>query len=229
MTALLEQSEQSEVAESDESSESVKPRLRGWIHFGAFCVTLTLSGFLISSSTSPGEAWAMAIYALGLAIMFGTSALLHLVTWGPKGRRRMRRADHSTIFLGIAGSYTAIGAVGLSGTNLSILLLLAWGGAVVGITIRQLFIDAPKWANAIPYVVVGWSAMFFVGPLISSLGVVGFLGILAGGLAYTAGALFYAAKRPNFVPGVFGYHELFHALTVVGAGLHMAVVWTALH
>ena len=209
--------------------EHVKPRLRGWIHFSAFCVVLALNGFLITSSTSTGEAWAMAIYVLGLATMFGTSALFHLVTWGPKGRRRMRRADHSTIFLGIAGSYTAIGAVGLTGTNLVVLLSLAWGGALIGITVRQLFIDAPKWANAIPYVVVGWSAMFFVGPLISSLGVVGFLGILAGGLAYTAGALFYAAKRPNLVPGVFGYHELFHALTLVGAGLHMAVVWTALH
>jgi hemolysin III len=141
----------------------------------------------------------------------------------------MRRADHSTIFFGIAGSYTAIGAVGLTGTNQVVLLSLAWGGAIVGITVRQLFIDAPKWANAIPYVVVGWSAMIFVGPLIASLGVLAFLGILAGGLAYTAGALSYAAKRPNLVPGVFGYHELFHALTVVGAGLHMAVVWTALH
>jgi len=229
MSALLEPMEVTEMGSPDEAPESIKPRLRGWIHFGAFCITLTLSGFLISSSTSTGEAWAMAIYALGLAVMFGTSALFHLVTWGPKGRRRMRRADHSTIFFGIAGSYTAIGAVGLTGTNQVVLLSLAWGGAIVGITVRQLFIDAPKWANAIPYVVVGWSAMIFVGPLIDSLGVLAFLGILAGGLAYTAGALFYAAKRPNLVPGVFGYHELFHALTVVGAGLHMAVVWTALH
>jgi hemolysin III len=171
----------------------------------------------------------MAVYCLGLAVMFGTSALFHLVTWGLRGRRRMRRADHSTIFLGIAGSYTAIGTVGLTGTNRVVLLCLAWGGAVIGVTVRQLFIDAPKWANAIPYVVVGWSAMIFVAPLIATLGVLGFLGILCGGLAYTAGALFYAAKRPNLVPGVFGYHELFHALTVVGAAFHMAVVWTALN
>ncbi len=212
-----------------DSNESVKPRLRGWIHFGAFCVTLTLSGFLESATSTTGEALAIAIYVGGLAIMFGTSAMLHLVTWGPKGRQRMRRADHSTIFLGIAGSYTAIGAIGLTGTNLKLLLVLAWGGAIVGITIRQFFIDAPKWANAIPYVVVGWSAMLFVGPLIASLGVLGFLGILLGGLAYTAGAIFYGAKRPNLVPGVFGYHELFHAMTVVGAGIHMAVIWTMLH
>ena len=104
MSALLETIETTASEESFDKPESVKPRLRGWIHFGAFCITLTLSGFLISSSTWTGEAWAMAIYALGLAVMFGTSALFHLVTWGPKGRRRMRRADHSTIFLGIAAA-----------------------------------------------------------------------------------------------------------------------------
>ena len=208
---------------------SGKPKMRGWIHFGAFCVTLGIFGFLESATTTTSEAVAVYIYVVGLAIMFGTSALLHLVNWGPVGRQRMRRADHSTIFLGIAGTYMAIGVVALQGTNLVALLTIAWVGAIVGIVVRQFFIDAPKWANAIPYVIVGWSAMLFVGPLIASLGVLGFLGILAGGIAYTVGAIFYGAKRPNPIPGVFGHHELFHALTVVGAGLHMAVVWASLH
>jgi len=206
-----------------------KPKMRGWIHFVAFCATLAIFGFLESATTTTAQAVAVCIYVVGLTIMFGTSALLHLVNWGPIGRQRMRRADHSTIFLGIAGTYTAIGVVALHGTDLVALLTIAWVGAAIGIVVRQFFIDAPKWANAIPYVIVGWSAMLFVGPLIDNLGVLGFLGILGGGIAYTVGAIFYGAKKPNPIPGVFGHHELFHALTVVGAGLHMAVVWACLH
>lgn len=207
---------------------AAKPKMRGWIHFGAFCTVLGLFGFLECATTTTSQALAIAIYVAGLVVMFGTSSLLHLVNWGPIGRQRMRRADHSTIFLGIAGSYTAIATLGLGGDDRVILLCVAWGGAIVGVVIRQFFIDAPKWANAIPYVVVGWSAIAFAAPLTHTLGVLGFGGVLGGGLAYTLGAVFYGAQRPNPVPGVFGHHELFHALTVVGAGLHLAVVWAHL-
>jgi len=205
-----------------------KPKMRGWIHFVAFILILTLSGFLLSQTDSVSQAIYVTIYLFSIAAMFGTSALLHLKNWGEVGRRRMRRADHSTIFLAIAGSYTAIAGLALTGWHRVAMLSLAWGGAVIGVIVRQVLLDAPKWLIAIPYVVVGWSSLLFLPALVDSLGIWGFMGVLGGGLAYTAGAIFYAAKRPNPIPGVFGYHELFHACTVLGAGLHLAVVWSIL-
>ena len=136
----------------------------------------------------------------------------------------MRRLDHSAIFILIAGTYTGVAMVSLHGWALYLVLGLAWGGTVVGIVVRQVFIDAPKWVNAIPYVVVGWSALAVMGPLMKALGGWGFTLLLLGGLAYTAGALVYALKKPDPFPRVFGYHEIFHALTLVGAGLHYVVI-----
>jgi hemolysin III len=136
----------------------------------------------------------------------------------------MRRADHSTIFIAIAGSYTAVAAIALSGWARTTVLCVAWGGAIVGITLRQLWLDAPKWVVALPYVVVGWAAVVVLPQLDRALGGVGFTLLLAGGLAYSAGAVVYALKRPNPVPGVLGYHEVFHALTIVGASLQFVVI-----
>ncbi len=214
-----------EVAES----QHLKPKMRGWIHFGAFCTILAISGFLLSATTSTAQVLYTTIYLVCIAMMFGTSALFHLKTWGPVGRRRMRRADHAMIFFAIAGSYTAIAGLALDGWRRVAMLSIVWVGGLAGVIVRQVFLDAPKWVIAIPYIVVGWSALLFIPALLHSLGVLGFLGILAGGLAYTTGAIFYAAKRPNLVPGVFGYHELFHSCTVIGAGFHLAVVWSILH
>jgi hemolysin III len=208
--------------------EGVKPTWRGWIHFCAFCVTLALSGFVISLASTTWDAICASVFFIGLAAMFGTSALFHLRTWGPVGRRRMRRADHTMIFVAIAGSYTGICGIALSGWTRVLALSIVWAGAILGATFRQIWLDAPKWAIAIPYVVVGWSALLFTPQLFHVLGAAGFFELLAGGLAYTVGAIFYSAKRPNPVPGVFGYHELFHSCTVVGAGFHLAIVWQLL-
>lgn len=136
----------------------------------------------------------------------------------------MRRIDHSTIFLAIAGSYTAIGGLALVGTTRWVILALVWGGALIGVAVRQLWLDAPKWVIAIPYIVVGWSAMIVFPQLMHALGGWGISWLLAGGLAYTLGAIAYSAKRPNPVPGIFGYHEVFHSGTFIGAGCHYVVI-----
>jgi hemolysin III len=136
----------------------------------------------------------------------------------------MRRADHSTIFLAIAGSYTAVAGLALHGWARLTILLIVWIGAAGGIALRQLWLDAPKWAVAVPYVVVGWSAVAVVPQLVRGLGGAGFILLLAGGAAYTAGAVVYALKKPDPSPTVFGYHEIFHACTIVGAGFHFAVI-----
>jgi len=204
--------------------EAVKPRLRGVFHEVAFFVSLISGAALIWAAPTAGSTLVMTVYAVSISLLFGVSALFHRHTWGAVGRRRMRRADHSTIFIAIAGSYTAVAGIALTGWARVAVLCIVWGGAVIGITLRQVWLDAPKWVIALPYVVVGWAAVAVLPQLFHSLGSTGFVLLLAGGLAYSAGAVVYALKRPNPVPGVFGYHEVFHACTIVGAVLHYVVI-----
>jgi hemolysin III len=136
----------------------------------------------------------------------------------------MRRADHSTIFIAIAGSYTAVAGIALSGWPRTTLLCIAWGGAVAGIVLRQAWLDAPKWLIAVPYVVVGWAAVVVLPQLYRALGATGFTLLVAGGLAFTAGAVVYALKRPDPFPSTFGYHEVFHACTIIGVVLQFVVI-----
>ncbi len=207
-----------------DEGEAVKPRLRGVFHEGAFFVSLVTGTALVAAAPTPASGLVMAVYAVSISLLFGVSALFHRHTWGPVGRRRMRRLDHSTIFIAIAGSYTPVAVFALSGWARTAVLGLVWGGALVGITVRQLWLDAPKWVVALPYVVVGWAAVIVLPQLWASLGAVGFTLLVAGGVAYSAGAVVYALKRPNPVPGVFGYHEVFHLCTIIGAGLHFVCI-----
>jgi hemolysin III len=206
------------------AAATVKPRMRGWLHLGAFVATCIAGPILIAQAPTPGATAALVVYVLSIAALFGVSAAFHLIHWSPAARRRMRRADHSTIFVAIAGTYTAVAGLALTGWAQTAILIIAWGGAAVGIALRQLWLDAPKWAVALPYVVVGWCALLVVPQLVRSLGGVGFVLLLAGGAAYTVGALVYARRKPDPWPAVFGYHEVFHLCTVIGAGLHFYVV-----
>ena len=207
-----------------EADEVVKPRLRGVFHEVAFFVSLVTGTALVAAAPTVTVGLVMAVYAASISLLFGVSALFHRHTWGPVGRRRMRRLDHSTIFIAIAGSYTPVAVYALSGWARTTVLCLVWGGALIGITVRQVWLDAPKWVIAVPYVVVGWAAVIVLPQLWQSLGSVGFTLLVAGGLAYSAGAVVYAAKRPNPAPGVFGYHEVFHACTIIGAVLHFVCI-----
>ncbi|MBV8462986.1 MAG: hemolysin III family protein [Acidimicrobiales bacterium] len=201
-----------------------RPLLRGWLHLAAFAVVLVAGSLLILAGKTFGQRLCLTIYVASLALLFGVSAAFHRVQWGPTGRRRMRRLDHSSIFIAIAGTYTAVAGLVLTGWTRNLVLIIVWGGAAIGIVIRQVWLDAPKWVVALPYVVVGWSALVVVPQLLHGLGVAGFLLLLAGGVAYTAGAITYALKRPDPIPHVFGYHEVFHVCTVVGAALHFVVI-----
>ena len=201
-----------------------RPLLRGWLHLGALCVLAVAGPLLVAAGHGPGERACLVVYVVALALLFGVSALFHRVRWGPAGRRRMRRADHSTIFIGIAGTYTAVAGLALTGGAQVAILAIVWVGAIVGITLRQLWLDAPKWAVAVPYVVVGWCAVLVLPQLLDSLGTAGVVLLAAGGVAYTVGAVVYALKKPDPVPNVFGYHEVFHLCTVIGASLQFAVV-----
>jgi len=201
-----------------------RPLLRGWLHLVAAGLMLVLGPLVAAAAPTPLSRLAVAFYAATLFALFGVSAAFHRIVWSPPARRRMRRADHSTIFLAIAGTYTAVAVLSLSGTARTVVLALVWGGGIAGVALRQLWLDAPKWAVAIPYVVVGWSALAVIPELVAGLSAPGFGLLLAGGVAYTAGAIVYARKRPDPAPRVFGYHEVFHACTIAGAGIQLAVV-----
>ncbi|MGH9018464.1 MAG: PAQR family membrane homeostasis protein TrhA [Acidimicrobiales bacterium] len=206
-----------------------RPLLRGWIHLVAAGVTVVATPFVVARAPDVGAGLALTVYMLSIVGLFGVSAAFHRVRWSAAARRRMRRADHATIFVAIAGTNTAVAGLALRGWAQVLILAIVWSGAAIGIAVRQTWLDAPKWAVAIPYVVVGWCAIIVSPQLLHALGGAGFGLLLAGGGAYTVGALVYAARKPDPAPGVFGYHEVFHACTVIGATLHfLAIVLYAL-
>jgi hemolysin III len=165
-----------------------------------------------------------AIACFSVTAMLTTSALFHRVSWSPKARRRMRRADHSAIFVCIAGTYTAVAGLSLPDTDAAIVLGIVWGASIVGIAMRFAWLDAPKWAVALPYIAVGWIAVGAVPEFFHHLGVLGFSMMLGGGLLYTLGAVVYARKRPDPWPTVFGYHEIFHAFVLAAVCLHLSLI-----
>jgi hemolysin III len=202
----------------------VKPRLRGVIHKWAFFVSLAAGAALVVLANGGRARVAVLVYALSLSGLLGTSALYHRVTWAPVARRRMRKLDHSMIFVLIAGTSTPVALLALGGATATAVLLIAWGAAVLGIGISLLWIDAPKWLTAVIYCAAGLSGAFAIGSLLKSISPLGVAGIVSGGAIYIAGAVIYASKRPDPAPAVFGYHEVFHTLTVVAASLHFAVI-----
>jgi hemolysin III len=163
------------------------------------------------------------VYALTITAMLSVSALFHRVMWEPAARRRMRRLDHSMIFCAIAGTYTAI-SLALPGSDGPILLGFIWAGVVGGIILRLAWLDAPKWAVALPYIVLGWAAVAVLPELLHSTGGLGLGLLMGGGLLYTAGAVVYARKGPDPWPKTFGYHEIFHACVLAAVAAHMCLI-----
>ena len=202
-----------------------KPRLRGVSHQWAFFFSLA-AGFTLVIAAPAGEATvAAAIYAASVAALFGTSALYHRITWASQNARRwMRRLDHSMIFLLIAGTYTPFALLVLEGTLATVILVVVWAGALGGIVLKLAWIDAPKPLVAVLYVMLGWVAVAAFPDLVRELGVTSTALVVAGGLLYTAGAVVYALGRPDPVPTVFGYHEVFHALVIAAAALQYAAI-----
>jgi hemolysin III len=202
-----------------------KPRLRGVSHQWAFFVSLVLGLGLVLAATGGREIAATAIYAASVAALLGTSALYHRVDWVRESARRwMRRADHSMIFVLIAGTYTPFSLLVLEGAMATAILIAIWSGAAAGIVLQLAWVDAPEWLQALVYVMLGWVALAALPGLISGIGLFATLLLAAGGLLYTVGALVYALKRPDPAPTVFGYHEIFHVFVLVAATLQYAVI-----
>lgn len=205
-------------------SQRVKPRLRGVSHQYAFFVSLFCGVALIFAASGGRARLAATIYALAVSALLGTSALYHRVTWRPQARRWMRRLDHSMIFVLIAGTYTPVALLALPSSLGRAVLIVVWVGVGVGVVFKLVWIDAPKWLLVGVYVAFGCVSVAVFGELPGAIGWLAVAGLATGGLLYTIGAVVYASGRPNPVPGVFGYHEVFHALVIVAAALHYAVI-----
>lgn len=202
----------------------MRPRLRGVFHQYAFFTSLALGTLLVAGASGAGERASAAIFAVAIATMFGVSALYHRVQWKPAARRWMRRLDHAAIYLLIAGTYTPFGLLALSGVWRWTVLPIVWGGALAAIVLKLAWVDGPKWLSAVIGIALGWIGIVALPQLWEHAGASGVALLLVGGMLYTLGAVVYACRRPDPVPAVFGYHELFHALVIAAAACQYAVV-----
>ena len=202
----------------------VKPRLRGVSHAWGFVVSLAAGAALVATARAGRALTGAAIFAAAVSAMLGVSALYHRVDWRPVVRRRLRRLDHAMIFVLIAATFTPFALLALHGTLATVILAIVWAGAGGGIALQLAWPDHPKWASSLIGAALGWVGLATLTQLPSSIGwaAVGVL-IAAGGL-YSAGAVIYARERPNPLPGVFGYHEVFHALVLAAAGMQYGVI-----
>lgn len=202
-----------------------KPLLRGVQHQWAAVFALGAGTTLVALAPTTEARVAAAIYAASLALLFAVSAVYHRFEWTPAVRTWLRRADHASIFLLIGGTYTPVAMLALGGETGRHLLIAIWCGVAFGVLVSMLWPGAPKFVSAAIAVAVGWTIVPYIGSIGRALQSAEIWLIALGGIAYTVGALVYAAKRPDPWPRVFGYHEVFHALTLVGAGLHLAAVF----
>jgi hemolysin III len=203
----------------------LKPRLRGVLHQWTFAAALAGGVLLTLDAGSARSRIAIAIYAFSVAALFGTSALYHRIDWRTvRARRRMRRLDHTMIFVLIAGSFTPFALLVLHGALGLVLLIVVWSAAVAGAVFKLVWIDAPGRLVAATYVAAGWIVVIALPALFARLGPVAVGGLALGGILYSVGAVIYARQRPDPIPTVFGYHEVFHLLVVVAAALQYAVV-----
>jgi hemolysin III len=201
-----------------------RPLLRGVFHQIGFAVSLVVGTLLIVGADGTRRHVAAAVFAGAVAACFGTSALYHRITWTPRLRPWMRRVDHAGVYLLIAGTYTPICLIVLEGSWRLTFLVIVWTCAVAAAIFKFVWVDAPKWLAAVLGITLGWAGVALLPQMASRLNpaAVALLGV--GGLIYTAGAVVYARRRPDPVPAVFGYHELFHVLTLIAVSCQYVAI-----
>jgi hemolysin III len=204
--------------------QAVKPHLRGWLHAGTFPLAVVAGIVLIVRADGVRATAATAIYATTAALLFGVSALYHRGHWTPRTERLLKRFDHSNIFLIIAGTYTPFSLLLLDDDSGRTLLWIVWAGALAGIAFRVLWVGAPRWLYTPVYLALGWVAVFYVHDMFERGGLEVIVPLAIGGLLYSVGGVVYALKRPNPSPRWFGFHEVFHALTLAAFAAHYVAV-----
>jgi hemolysin III len=203
-----------------ETLEEVKPRLRGWIHAGTAPIALVAGIVLVILSPTAASKVGSAVFATSAVVLFTVSAIYHRGTWTPPVRRLLRRLDHANIFLLIAGSYTPFTLLLLHGSERVVLLSVVWTGAVLGVLFRIFWTDAPRWLHTPIYMALGWAAVFYFTDFVHSASTAVLVLMALGGGLYTIGAVVYGFQRPDPSPRWFGFHEVFHALTILAFVSH---------
>jgi len=206
----------------------VRPRLRGTLHAYAAGVSVLTGVALVTVAAverSARAGWSTALYSLTIVFLFGVSGLYHRGKWSERGRRVMKRLDHSMIFVFIAGTYTPIAVLALSHHAAVSVLAVVWSGAAAGVVLKMFWPTAPRWLGVPLYIALGWVAAFVMPGIVHGAGVTALVLIIVGGLAYTAGGIVYGLKRPNPFPTTFGFHEVFHVCTLLAAGCHYVAIW----
>jgi hemolysin III len=202
-----------------EVTEDVKPKLRGWLHAGTAPLALAAGIVLLVLSPTVTTRIGSAIFAGTALLLFAVSAVYHRGTWSPRMMAFLRRFDHSNIFLLIAGSYTPFTLILLEDPERTALLAIVWTGAALGVLFRIFWSHAPRWIYTPIYVALGWVAIFYAGDLGSGGPAVTTLLVVGGGL-YTLGGIVYGLKKPDPFPTWFGFHEVFHSLTIAAFVCH---------
>ncbi|MHA7271518.1 PAQR family membrane homeostasis protein TrhA [Arthrobacter sp. HLT1-20] len=205
------------------AGEDLKPSWRGWLHAGTAPLVLLAGMALVLLAPGLEAKVTCAIYVTTGVLLFGTSALYHRGNWQPQTKALLKRLDHSNIMLVIAGSYTPLSALMLPRPTATLLLWMIWVGAIAGVLFRVVWVNAPRWLYVPIYVLLGITALFFL-PQFWAAGPVPTILICLGGALYIAGAVIYGIKKPNFSHRHFGFHELFHALTVAAFATHFIAV-----
>lgn len=199
-----------------------KPTWRGWIHLGTLPLAIVAGMVLVVLASGTAATVSSAVFALSAVMLFGISGTYHRFSWKPETKKLLRRLDHANIFTLIAGTYTPIAVLALPEDKGMLLLAAVWTGALVGIGLRVFWLNAPRWIYVPLYLGLGWAAVMYLQDLLAANFAMMIL-VIAGGLAYSLGAVVYALKWPNPSPKNFGFHEIFHVLTVVAYMCH----WTA--
>jgi hemolysin III len=209
----------------------VKPKLRGWIHAVTVPVALVAFVVLIALCPTTETRVGAVVYAASALLLFTVSGVYHRGTWSPRVWALLRRMDHASIYVLIAGSYTPFAILFLHGTARLTLLLIVWVAAVAGVFFRVFWPDAPRWLSTPLYVALGWAAVFFIPdfvdgarPFGTGIAVTVLILVAAGGVLYTLGGVVYGLKRPDPWPRWFGFHEIFHAFTIAAFVCHYVAV-----
>jgi hemolysin III len=203
-----------------ETVAEVKPHLRGWLHLASAPLTLAAGVVLIALSPTASTRVGSSVYAASALLLFTVSAVYHRGQWSPRMHGFLRRFDHANIFLLIAGSYTPFTLLLLHGENRVVLLSVVWSGAVLGVLFRIFWNDAPRWLYTPIYMALGWAAVFYFGDFVANSGTAVWVLMAVGGLLYTLGGLVYGFQRPDPSPRWFGFHEVFHTLTIFAFAAH---------
>lgn len=205
-----------------------KPRARGWIHLIATPLILMAAMLAVAFPEILAQRISVAVFGISSVTLFGFSAVYHRGNWTPKVAAVLRRLDHSNIFLLIAGTYTPLAVLLLPPDQMSLLLTVIWVAAIVGIGLRQFWLSAPRWLYVPIYIALGWVAVWYLPAFYAASGSLVVWFTVLGGVCYTAGAIVYALKRPNFFPYSFGFHEIFHMGTVLGWACHYLAILAAM-